>query len=770
MRTLFIILFLLFFSQEVYTQGFPFLKKIKELNIDTVYSDSANRIIFLQRSNCKNYFRVVIDEPVVLIQSTQSKIQGPRNLVSLPKKSQISISGEIMYEYYYNERVDTPFSSKALHQHNEIVNLNVLIKDQYAFKVSFNSRQSNSNLFRNYVEPGIRFDKEPYIEKLRNKWIERWRSNIPGRDMAGLLQKRLDSIRQIEIGIAERLEAPRFSQQIISERENYLRVKAQRNNKEVKEPALPFALWKKKHVVSDTFLLDKNPSLSQSVSSSWLDSVNFETDGLPKTPTELLLDSLKKQQTGYKNETVRLVQIKDSLTKAIQAEELSLLNLSDPAQLSTDKLVNSGIDVSKEQRFLLNLKQVGIGRCNLNYSELTVRNISLLGLQLEYTPRKKYFAIAGGKVNYMFRDFLLSSANDNRRQEYYIVRFGTNPQKSTGAILSVFHGKRVMFSNTDNGGRFNGYSVELYKRVGKTDMVSVELAKTTPSIQLDSTKKSGVFDFKRVDNIAIAAKIHYTIPLTKTILEGAYRRVGYSFQSISLFTNNIDQKAWNIKAEQPLFNKTMRIVIGLRQNDFSTPLVKNNAQTTAVLKTIQVSFRKRKWPFFTAGYFPGSQLIKTDSGFVENIYYLTNVTGGYCYSVNKASMTTVANYNRFSSLSTDTGFARFEGYSFSINHDISFKKMSYHAMISVQKQMIIDYLTLETGANFFLNEFFSAGAQLKYNSVKNDKVYWGASGNININVKKVGSLQLMYDQMFLPDVKGQLSGADVGRLTFIKYL
>ena len=61
----------------------------------------------------------------------------------------------------------------------------------------------------------------------------------------------------------------------------------------------------------------------------------------------------------------------------------------------------------------MNVRKFGIGRNQVNYSELTSKNISLTGLNFEYNSWY-YAALSAGNVDYRFRDFVVNRFNRPR--------------------------------------------------------------------------------------------------------------------------------------------------------------------------------------------------------------------------------------------------------------------------------------------------------------------------------------------------------------------
>ena len=51
----------------------------------------------------------------------------------------------------------------------------------------------------------------------------------------------------------------------------------------------------------------------------------------------------------------------------------------------------------------------------MNYSELTIKNISITGVQAEYNP-SYYYAIAAGTISYQYRNYFFLNQHSLPRQ------------------------------------------------------------------------------------------------------------------------------------------------------------------------------------------------------------------------------------------------------------------------------------------------------------------------------------------------------------------
>jgi hypothetical protein len=151
----------------------------------------------------------------------------------------------------------------------------------------------------------------------------------------------------------------------------------------------------------------------------------------PEDSVKTREDSLKARAKRYDLDTAALSHQYDSTKKRLDSlgAELAVLNKryqelkgltnrnagdekKEIGQIASgtelkDKLKALHISDSslpKGYQALYSIKSFGIGRTMLDYSELSAKNISINGLQIEYNPRS-YMALAAGTVDYRFRDY-----------------------------------------------------------------------------------------------------------------------------------------------------------------------------------------------------------------------------------------------------------------------------------------------------------------------------------------------------------------------------
>src|SRR6201999_258325 len=118
-----------------------------------------------------------------------------------------------------------------------------------------------------------------------------------------------------------------------------------------------------------------------------------------------------------------------------------------------EKLDSEGVSDSslpKGYSTLYSIRSFSIGRALLNYSELSAKNVSINGLEVEYNP-KAYMAFAAGTVDYRFRDYTI---NDAVKGQYLALgRYGWGKKDGNNIILTYYTGRRQLYNvNTTTSG------------------------------------------------------------------------------------------------------------------------------------------------------------------------------------------------------------------------------------------------------------------------------------------------------------------------------
>ena len=793
---LYFLLALIFCTNEIKAQKIFCYYKIGDTTITELklYVDSSTNLI---RAKIE-YVTVPAIRDFIM---TPKYVENNNKVIPMYNKEFTGKNGYITYEYYYNSRIDTPYNSTAFQQHTVSGQIHLKLNDRYPLNLSFSTRQTNNSYFRNLFDMGLNFDRYAFAQMQRDKYLKEMQLDNPVEKMIARNQDSIKKCDSLYNSYSTKLDSRSIIQKIVHEREQQLFTKNNStlslpkiNDSIVNTPLSKSSITPQKantldstkgasqHLPADSQfakgvidkLIKKGLLLKGKLST---DSTVNTKDSAHKTQTEVWymkqlakLDSLKQSKSRLENKNDSLMKVMFGQHQVANTSfgEYDNFN-SHKGQLNGNYNKKGG---DKIMGVLQNVKSVGIGRTNVDYTELTAKNLNITGLQIEYQP-DYYYAIAAGKVNYSFRDFLLPN-NPIPQQDFYIARFGMIKKNRSSLIFSLFTGKKSSYIS-DNlvSNHFSGYSVDGKISLDSKSFVELEVAKTTPAPSLISVgKKAHLLGVDNNSNMGLIAKAHYVFSKTNTTIDGEYRKLGYSFQSINLFSNNLIQNSWSAKVEQQILKKVLKFTFVIKTNDFSYPSTIQSYNTNSIFKSFKLDYRKKA--FFTSiGYYPSTQLVTLDSGKIaQNIYYMFNTTSGYTKKIGRFYSSTVMNYNIFINKSTDTGFVYYNAKSLQLNETLNTQTICLQTGLILNYQPLIKFHTIESTIDISKIRWFSFSVGIKYNKVTDGSDYWGGNAGVKINIARNWALlKINYDQVFIPNVVSNLlSKSDVGRITLTKNL
>jgi len=651
----------------------------------------------------------------------------PGALITLPKfslRDPVRIhGGYIAYNFDYRSNIDTPFADKNVAQHSTTGQFGVTAFNAVPLNVSFFIRRTNSSLFADIHDIRVDFNPSQYSQLIKNSWLQKL-DNQSKRIKDSLLnvlkQFNLSEIKKIE----ERVKKPDFQQKLV-ECNEIINVPAIANSIAGPEKADSVRKWARNFMDTYQFLHGKESHYQRQ-----LDSIQQEISGAivrAKTVRETVLGNFNK---GSSDEVFGI-------------------------------LKKEGIKVSGIERHLLAIRRFSLGRSQLNYSELTGRNISINGVNFEYNSWF-YVAFAAGMLDFRFRDFIMTRHN-RQRQFMTMARVGVGRLENNYIIFSAYKGKKqnYLYQNTTNGSRsvdIYGISAEVKYKLSQNNYVIAEVAESaSPSFTVyDNPKSVDLFNWKNKTNKAYSVKLFSFIPFTKTRVEGFYRYTGAFFHSFDRFQSNSSQQYWYLKAEQYLWKRQLRINASLRSNEFSNPYIVQQYASNMVFKTVQVTFRKRRWPVISAGYMPSSQFTKIDDKLSENRFHTLNIIGWHQYKLGIQKMATTVGYNRFYNTAADTGFIYFNAVNFFTQNNIFFSRFNASIGGSYSRNSGFQLMVMEESFQFMLQKKISFTCGLKISNYQQAVTKIGTWFRTSFQFMKTGWLQAQFYDGFIPTSDGRL--------------
>lgn len=752
----------------------------KHFQVDSIPRIKRNGFTFIQRSS------KLLDVIFLAVPEDELPIETVAVLpVATPlynnKKTLLKISGNVLYDVNYRSRIDTPYAANDVYQHTIQTRLDLLYKDQYPLKIYLTSRFSNSPLFRNYTDFNMKFNPSDFKRIVKQKLMEsakRWLA-----DKAGNLDSvyRLIEAKKMAISVLRQsIKKPDINQKIVEDREKEFYSKRPLNT------SLHTNDLKKTAIDSlRSALNDRSPDTAV----TWGDNIKNKADTL----TAIYND--------YKDSIETKKKIIDSLEKDLQKledqyrkiKEYSEQNLADvKKQIDEEKDISKLADklrqlnlpdtiLPKGYKELCGIQSLNIGRSIADYSELSVKNISITGVQAEYNTAY-YYAVAAGKVDYRFRDYIVP--NHTRSNQYVaLIRFGKGTRNGNHIFFTYYTGKRQLYNasvavqgNTNIPGyNLAGITIEGVYKINRNITVIGEIAKSTiPYYSLDSLQKNkwmnSIGNLGSRSNEAYSVKFNSFFPKTLTRLNGYLSYIGADFQSFSTFTTGAAQLRWMARLEQPFFKKQLTIISTLQKNNYSNPFVATAYRSSSLLTSLQANLRVKKYPVISVGYFPAYQLTKTgDDYYSESRYYTLTGSIGHSYRLQQVQLTSYAVYSRFYNEAMDSGFVYYNSKNILLSQSLNFSRFAVLINGSFTSGNDYTLRMIENSLQVSINKIISVGCGLKMVDYSLRPVMrWGYSGNLTLNIPKVGDIQLMADKGFIPGVNKQLADNKTGRLIFYK--
>lgn len=728
-------------------------------------------LMFPVRAQCKSSRMVWFRARGVL-----PPLHGPRRSKDVaPKAPLITVHGNISYDFDYWSSIDTPYAEKNINQQTLQTWLDLNYRDQYPFRVIFTTRWSNSAFFRNITDVSFQYNAGQFNNKVKRQALGLLLQHYALTDSLNRLDKELNASRKEFYALNTWLVAPEQQQRLIAQRElAWLKARDTLSGPGTSSTGFKLPDWDPTHDYGGARHgggagPDSTKSKAPSIDSSWVhhyDSLQNHLDSLRARidTVEQHYRRLEGTQTRGAGEISHEL---DGITSGKVLKE----------KLDTEHVPDSSLP--KGYKNLYSVRSFGIGRSLINYSELSAKNVSIDGLQVEYNP-KAYMAFAAGTVDYRYRDYSIN--NGVKGQYLALVRYGWGKRDGNSLIFTYYTGRRQLYNvNTTAQGadipNYNlmGFTVQGCYKVLKTTMVIAEVAKSSlPYYSLDSMRSHDVLGSALKmglrSNEAYSLKVNSFIPASNTQLTATYSRFGANFQSFSLFTTGSQQSAWSVRLDQPLLQRRLLVMASVRTNDFINPLLSTAYSSTAVFGSLQATLKLKKWPVVSFGYFPSTQIVRLSSDqYQENLFYTMTTTASESYKVNKINFLSLLMYTRFYNKITDTGFIYFNTSNLLLSQMAVIQKLTLQLQLSLAANASYDLYTADGKADYRLFKWLSIGGGLKYNE---QTVYrlkqWGYSATAGIKVAEFGEVRLIWDKGFIPGSNKELVPYNLGRITYLK--
>ena len=649
--------------------------------------------------------------------------------------------GYVHYDFSYRSNIDTPFAERNITQHTINGRFDFVAGNILPLTLNYFIRQSNSGLFRDLAEAQVQFDAAGFRQQLISRSQNRLSVLKPSAH--DVHTEKLYRNKLNEWGHARDWLSSPFTIQ-----------KLQEYNEIIKVPAI-----------------SRDMNLPDSVN-------NKKTDSLQRVAKQYIerYDSVKKQYKLLTSQTDSLKKEIDSVRSRNQEyKQLAAGKFNDWS--SYKKWKNKAKEyqpedsaVSNKYEWLMGIRNFSIGKTPVNYSELTVKNISITGINVEYNSWY-YAAFAAGVVDYRFRDFAVNRFN-RTPQHLVLARLGIGRVEHNYFIVTAYRGQKQLYVIDSNSSRaaaisVTGFSAETRWQVNKGTYITAEVAESlSPDYRATPAVEKGRFSLTGKTNKALSFKLYSLLPATSSVIEGMYKYTGANFQSFSSFQNNAAIQTWYLKWEQNFFQRKLRVTAALRSNEFTNPYIVQSYKSNTIFKSINAVFRTRKWPTVTLGYVPMSQLTAIGDQVIENRFQTLTASVNHFYPIGRLQAATAVMYNRFYNTGSDSGFIYYNAVNYYVTQHFAFAGVGVFVSLSHSRGNQYELNVMEENIRFRLTKRLTVDAGAKVNNLNNTETKLGTYGNASFIVTKKDIVNINYERGFLPGSNQHLLRSDMGSVQY----
>ncbi|MCU7549883.1 hypothetical protein OCK74_12195 [Chitinophagaceae bacterium LB-8] len=643
--------------------------------------------------------------------------------------------GSINYSWNYRSGVDTPFIERDISQHMLNIEVNVTVAQKIPFRLTYFQRESNSSLFRDYRDFRIEYNESEF-QRLR-----------------------ADNVRRYYKQLLEQLKNP------------YIK------------PALnvtEYRLSKYTHWLNDSSVIrELVESKELMINASTFCAINDKTDSALNKAKAFVINynRVEEENDHYKKLYDSLFQVYINNQKEVRNLQL-LLNgdLNDlRAQEEIDRIAQKhGISKSFIKQIAnasRGVQSLAIGRTLPNFSNLTLRNTNVRGVHYEYNYHQLYAAVVAGAIDLRVRDFVYNKAK-RVPQSLISARLGYGEIKGTHIILTMLKGKKQLPSpNNSRAVGIYGFSAELQKIVGRNHLFRFEVAQSAVPEMTASTaqKERGAFDLKDKKDRAYSIQLQSNFPKTRSKVYANYEQRGINYQAFTYYHSNAASISWNIGLDQYLYRKNVHLQASIRKNDFCNPYIQQKYSANTVFKSVVLSFQKRRWPGISVGYLPSSQYAVVDSLVVENRYQIFNMTVKHQYQLGAAKGSSILMFNRFYNDVQDSGFVYFNSTNYYFNQSFLFASHTANLSIARTANGINTLNVVDAGVATKVRKQDALGFGVKVNNLNRNFTKIGFYANTQIDIPKVGALNLLLEKGYLPAWNQTLRKNEFYSIGFTRY-
>lgn len=687
-------------------------------------------------------------------------------------KKEAAVQGNLRYDFLYRSLTDTPFAQQDFMQHTLQASARLLVKGEYPLLLNIMVRKSNSPYFRDRVDAGLQFSGNTFLSRMKQKLQQLSAADLHQRmeqEMAGWKQQQA-RLQQEIARLRNQVENPAVLPALITEREEGIRRKAGTDSLllffENNKNKIPVKGWGK---AAAGYMNAKAASLPDSSAAGKLAKQWAQAK-----------QALARYQQELAASEQKIKAIKKAAADTLSKWKQEISRIRNPDELKRYAAAHNekAARLPRGWKALTALQQFSAGRTWLDVSELTVKNISLTGVQAAFYPSRFYVAAGGGRINARYRDFIMKQGQAPA-QSLFFLRAGIGRLHSNYFILTYYEGKKELLRAFGPGQSFlpaqtvAGISAEGKLAINEHISVSAEIARSSyfspdATVANHSAPGKQLWNLRSRTNEAYSIKAAAYWPQTATRFTGFFRKMNRQFQSFHLLPAGNMQEAYQLQVRQSFWKQRVQLEAGVKKNDFSNAFITPGISSRSVFKTAVLSVRIPRYPSVTLSWYPSSQVtVLDDNVLAENQYNTLSGTVHYLYRTGELSMSTTAVYLRFFNESADSGFIYYNSSNLTLQHLISARRFQWQSGFTWSVQPGLRMLTLEQSGHWQAGRWLGFSAGIRYSRIPAAAhTYWGGMAGMQVEVRRWGTLQLFYDKSYLPGTARNLLPVDMGRISY----
>lgn len=632
---------------------------------------------------------------------------------------------EILYTSDYRAINDTPFNESNILQQSIIAGTKFKMGGILPFNMYMRASLTNSSYFKDYFDVQLNYDASHVHQAIKEDY-DRIVDELYAEAIDSITYSVLNQKSEIINQLSKWLNNPVQTQKLVEYRElliidgiSYKSELSYEENRR-KEDSLK--------IIASEFLDAYDKAMS------FYNQTFQEVDSLKNIITESLnkIDQIKK----ILNKPT--IDYKDLKEKRTQLSKLGVSN----------KIMNR-LSVK-----LQGLRKLGIGRNLVDYSDLSMKNISVNGINFEYNSWY-YASLTAGTLDFGYRN--LSFFNNLSKQYVYMARFGVGNIERNAFIISYFGGKKQLFRESklitrEPAINTNGFSLE-----GKLVLLNSLQARGEVSETISSAFiPQKFFSFSDFNNKAVSFSIKSLPSLINTRFEASFKILGNNYQSFTGYNQNSSRKQFFVRLDQSFFNRSLKISGKIRSFEFDNPLIIQKYNSKNFLKDISITYRKKGMPVITTGYIPISQIYFVDDVLTEENFQSFNFNLYHNYTLFKIRTSSYLSLNSFDKFDSDKSIDFFRTNNFSYYQSLFFKHADIGFSVNYAENNYYTLFVFEENVSFKLSSGNRLMAGLKINNYNFSILKLGYYINTNLALNKNFTFHAGFEKGFVPGFNNTL--------------